>query len=76
MDIDNDKRHLGMKMKEIQELYEKMNDHKLKCSCSHTMFMPNKRDRMCCNHCGRWVYKDKKTEYKYKMREMLLNDRC
>jgi len=76
MDIDNDKRHLGMTLKELDKLYSRLQDDKVKCSCSHTLNIPHKNDRVCCNHCGRWVYKDKKTEFKYKMREMLLNGRC
>ena len=38
--------------------------------CGHTMVMLNV-DRTTCTHCGYWVYKDDKTEFKYKMLENL-----
>ena len=76
MYIDNDKRKAGMTLKELDKLYNRLQDHKVKCTCSHTLNLPYKNDRVCCTHCGHWVYKDEKTEFKYKMREMLLNGRC
>lgn len=38
--------------------------------CGHTVLMINV-DRTICTHCGYWVYKDKKSEFKYKMMENL-----
>ena len=39
-------------------------------NCGHTMFIANK-DRKICTHCGYWVYKDDKTEFKYKMQKII-----
>ena len=44
------------------------NTVKCKCGCSVTF---TKQNRRICNWCGYWVYKDKKTEFKYKMMEKL-----
>lgn len=38
--------------------------------CGHTIVIVNV-DRIVCNWCGHWVYKDNKTEFIYKMKEGL-----
>ena len=43
---------------------------KVRCKCSHTIVMIAS-DRVICSHCGNWVYKDKKTEFKYKLNQSL-----
>ena len=30
-----------------------------------------KKDRQCCDWCGKYVFKDKKSEYDYRVRELL-----
>ena len=37
-------------------------------NCGHSLLILN-CDRLICSHCGYWVYKDDKTEFKYKMLE-------
>ena len=72
MDIDKDTR--GRQYKSFQEIVRdshKIQDYMVKCKCSHTMLFTGNRDRLCCSHCGNYVYKDKKTEIKYKMKEYL-----
>ena len=72
MDIDKDTR--GRQFKSFQEIVRdshKIQDYMVKCKCSHTMLFTGNKDRLCCSHCGNWVYKDKKTEIKYKMKEYL-----
>lgn len=72
MDIDKDTR--GRQYKSFQEIVRdshKIQDYMIKCKCSHTMLFTGNKDRLCCSHCGNWVYKDKKTEIKYKMKEYL-----
>lgn len=72
MDIDKDTR--GRQYKSFQEIVRdshKIQDYMIKCKCSHTMLFTGNKDRLCCSHCGNYVYKDKKTEIKYKMKEYL-----
>lgn len=72
MDIDKDTR--GRQYKSFQEIVRdshKIQDYMIKCKCSHTMLFTGNKDRLCCSHCGNWVYKDKKTEIKYKIKEYL-----
>lgn len=72
MDIDKNSR--GKQYKKFQEIvkdYDKIQDYMVKCKCSHTILFTGIKDRLCCSHCGRYVYRDKKTEIKYKLKEYL-----
>ena len=42
-----------------------------KCSCSHTQLIPYNKDKVICSHCGKWIYKDKKAEFKDKMNKFM-----
>lgn len=39
----------------------------IKCKCSHTMLMPYNVDKKICSHCGNYVYRNKKLEFKDKL---------
>lgn len=42
-------------------------NYKVKCKCSHSVFMPYGTDKAICNHCGNYVYKNKQIEFKEKL---------
>ena len=42
-----------------------------RCRCSHTQLIPNQIDRVICNHCGNWIYRDKRVEFKDKIKSLL-----
>ena len=48
-------------------------EHKVYCTCDDghhgVVFYSPRVDKIICRNCGHWIYKDKKTELKYKMRE-------
>lgn len=47
----------------------KLNQMNVKCKyCGHTMFPV--KDRTLCTHCGRWIYKNDKIEFAYKLKEI------
>lgn len=59
-------------MKSSKDLYySKLTDNRVKCKCSHTMFMPYNEDQMICNYCFRTVYRTEKEEFKDKLRKAL-----
>mgnify|MGYP003571288470 CR=1 FL=1 len=60
--------------KEYQRMSEEYNKVKYRCPrCKdHFVIIPAWVDRNLCDNCGMYVYKDKKTEFKYKMKEKLL----
>ena len=45
--------------------------HCIKCEkCGHTVYIGN-RDKILCTTCGRYLFKDKKKEFDYRMRTLL-----
>lgn len=72
MNIDADSR--GKRFKTYHELetdYRKLQDHMIKCNCSHTVLFTGRKDRLICSHCGNYIYKDERTKMKYKLKELL-----
>ena len=60
-----------MKFKDIEKYASEMQKFKIKCKCSHTVIIPYNVDLKICSYCGHYVFKDKKTEFKYKMNKAL-----
>lgn len=44
---------------------------KVKCSCSHTIFIPYGVDKKICRVCGNYVYRNKEIEFKEKLLKKL-----
>lgn len=66
------------KYKSFKQLHKEedvFNRFKVKCKCSHTIIIPKTCDRVICSHCGYWVYKDKKTEIRYKLKEIMKDEK-
>lgn len=55
--------------KDLKLKHRTMTDLTLKCDCGHSIVFGNKVDRVFCDLCGHYCYKDKQTEFKYKMME-------
>lgn len=51
--------------------HEKITSLLTKCKCSHSVLISYKCDRVLCSYCGHYVYKDKQTEFKYKLKDEL-----
>ena len=72
MDIDKDTRGKQYKsLKEIERSSTKQLKYMRKCKCSHSILFTGRKDRLLCSHCGHYVYKDKQTELRYKLKEIL-----
>lgn len=41
----------------------------IKCDCGHSIVFENKVDRVFCDWCGHYCYRNKKAKFKYKMME-------
>ena len=62
-------------LKEIEILAtEQTQNRKLCKNCGHSRLLGN-QDRVICNHCGHWIFKDKETEFKYRMQEQRLKEK-
>ena len=43
---------------------------RVKCSCSHSIFIPVYVKKVVCNHCGEIVY-NKREQFKMKLKEVM-----
>lgn len=50
---------------------QKEQDNKIKCKCGHSVEFWHNNYKTLCNHCGRFVYKNKKEEFKDKMKGLI-----
>lgn len=69
--MDLNRFHVNGKKKSKEEILASiLNNYKVKCKCGHTLILIG-RDKVICNHCGYYVYKDKKQEFQERMRKLL-----
>jgi hypothetical protein len=43
-----------------------------KCKCGHTVTIPDFAEKNLCSYCGTYVFKNKKDEFSYRMKEQLI----
>lgn len=72
-DINKDKRYKTYK--EIIKEDQAFADYKVTCKCSHSVIIPYRNKRVMCEFCGHWIYRDKKEEFKDKLKEKLKNEK-
>lgn len=46
-------------------------DNRMYCKCGHSIMMRKDKDKIICSWCGHWIFKNKKDEFIYRMREKL-----
>ena len=61
--------------KEIVKLWEEKAQFRHYCKCGHSVYIVNSQNKAICSHCKNLVFKDKETEFKYRMREKLIKER-
>ena len=57
--------------KEMDKYVDELQKHKYKCKCGHKVFMDKNKTKAVCDWCGRYVFKNKKDEFNYRMKEAL-----
>ena len=60
-----------MKFKEIERYAQILQKGKKKCKCGHSIIVPPHVDKVVCNWCGKYVFKNKKVEFEYRFRESM-----
>lgn len=59
---------------EFERMTKEYDKVKYKCSkCGHKVVIPVWCDKNICDWCGKYVFKDKKEEFKYRMKERMVN---
>lgn len=61
--------------KDIEKLMEEQQKSKITCPCGHRIIKPKRKDRVLCSWCKKFVYKDKATEFRYKMKQEIIKGR-
>ena len=46
-----------------------------KCKCGHTVVITHQVDKALCNYCNNLVFKDKKSEFEYRLKENQFRER-
>lgn len=50
-----------------KKLLQEIERLKCQCKCGHTVYIENGKRRVLCGWCNRWIYKNKKEEFKDKL---------
>ena len=57
--------------KEYNRMTEEYNKVKYQCKCGHKVVIPKWWDKNVCKNCGRYVFKDKRKEFEYRLKEKI-----
>lgn len=58
--------------KEYDRLVEEESKLKHICKCGHRVIITNQQSKVLCDWCGNYVFKNKKEEFKYRMKEKMI----
>lgn len=64
-----------MTFKEIEKYHNEMSKIKITCKCGHRIIISPKHDYCICDWCGNYVFRDKKTEFKQKLKRELMRSK-
>lgn len=48
---------------------------RIKCACGHSIVIPACVSMVLCRWCGNYVFKDKKTEFEFRLKEARNNEK-
>ena len=57
--------------KEIEDWSSVVLKYKIRCKCGHRVFIDKDKDKVLCQVCRNYVFKDKKSEFEYKIKQQL-----
>lgn len=63
------------KYEEDTKLFNERTHSKTTCECGHRVLISNKKDRQICSWCGKYVFKNKQAEFRYKFKENLVKEK-
>ena len=58
-------------IKEFKKMTDEYEKVKYKCKCGHRVVIPKWVDKQLCDWCGSYVFKDKRSEFKYRIKEAI-----
>lgn len=57
--------------KQMDIMFQTYTDNTFKCKCGHSVVVSNRIKKVVCNHCGRYVFRNKKDEFMYRLKEVI-----
>lgn len=54
-----------MKIDEVEKKYRALTKFRKKCKCGHSVYVLG--DYKLCTYCGNYIFKDDRTEFKYRL---------
>lgn len=57
--------------KQMDIMFQTYTDNSYKCRCGHTVAIAKNCEKIVCNHCGRYVFREKKDEFMYRLKEVM-----
>lgn len=58
-----------------QKIANCLSQYKVTCKCGHVLVITPKKDKVLCNYCGHYVYRNKLIEFKEKLEYARKNNR-
>ena len=69
---DGDKmKKYNMNYRELMKYCDAISEVKIKCGCGHSVIIPPHKSKVLCDWCKKYVFKTKKDEFEYRMKEMM-----
>ena len=66
--------HEEWKMFNGKKKQEKIySENRFYCKCGHSISIFSKTKKVLCTHCGKWVFREKKDEFNYRLKEKMKN---
>ena len=56
---------------EMTRMFNECTNNTFKCKCGHSILITNREKKKVCSYCGRLVFRSKRDEYFYRLKEML-----
>lgn len=57
--------------KQVEKLHHELSIHTYTCECGHRVVILPQKDKVICNWCKHYVFKNKQDEFKYRMNEII-----
>ena len=56
---------------QMEKLQEELSNHTYTCNCGHRVVILPQKDKVICNWCKHYVFKNKQDEFKYRINEKI-----
>lgn len=66
---------LKLNFNEMTKLFDSASARKITCGCGHSVIMPIRKDKVICRWCGKYVFKNKRVEFIYRVKEGIYANR-